>query len=54
VPKSKVEAVNVMLEERHKALLQLKENLRKAQERMKRLADEHRTERKFSVGDGFI
>ncbi|KAJ4784848.1 polyprotein [Rhynchospora pubera] len=50
-PKSAVEAVNKMFEERHQLNLQLKEHLMKAHERMKRYADTKRIERMFNVGD---
>ncbi|KAJ1686917.1 hypothetical protein LUZ63_018307 [Rhynchospora breviuscula] len=50
-PKSMVESVNKMFQERHHLNLQLKEHLRKAHERMKKFADNKRIERKFSVGD---
>jgi hypothetical protein len=50
-PKSNVEAVNQVLQERHQILLKLKEQLHKAQDRMKKLADIKRTERQFKVGD---
>ncbi|KAJ3690878.1 hypothetical protein LUZ61_020042 [Rhynchospora tenuis] len=50
-PRCIVQAVDSWMKERHMALLQLKENLRKAQERMKRYADENRSEREFKSGD---
>ena len=50
-PKSRIESVNVFMQDRQTTLAQLKANLLKAQERMKFYADKHRTERKFSVGD---
>ena len=49
-PRSAVEAVNAVLKDRHEALQQLKENLKKAQERMKYYADRKRTERQFEKG----
>lgn len=51
IPSSKVAAVDDVLKERHQVLIELKENLHKAQERMKRYADKSRTERKFIKGD---
>lgn len=50
-PKSVVESVNVFLRDRQTALVQLKANLKKAQNRMKKNDDKHRSERKFSEGD---
>ncbi|KAJ4801510.1 polyprotein [Rhynchospora pubera] len=50
-PKSTIEAVNEMMKERHQWIVELKEQLKKSQDRMKKWADEKRTERKFSVGD---
>jgi Integrase core domain len=50
IPDSKVEAVDKLLKERHTILVQLKEQLTKAQERMKLYADKKRHERHFSVG----
>lgn len=50
-PKSQVEAVNTFLRDRQAAMSQLKLNLQKAQERMKRNDDQHRSERKFKKGD---
>lgn len=43
--------MNEMLNNRQEVLRQLKENLRKSQERMKLYADSHRTERQFKAGD---
>jgi len=51
IPSSKVAAVDEVLKERHQALLELKENLMKAQHRMKRYADQNRSERKLEKGD---
>ncbi|XP_078166228.1 uncharacterized protein LOC144560881 [Carex rostrata] len=51
IPNSKVEAVNELIREKQSALVQLREQLLKAQERMKRFADKSRTERHFSIGD---
>jgi len=48
-PKSNVEAVNQVLQERHQINLKLKEQLHKAQDRMKKLADSKRTSRQFKV-----
>jgi transposase InsO family protein len=50
-PRSHVAAVDSLLHDRHKALLQLRSNLLIAQEHMKKFADQSRTERSFSVGD---
>ncbi|KAJ4733316.1 polyprotein [Rhynchospora pubera] len=50
-PKSNVEAVDKMLKERHLVMSELKQQLIKAQERMKRFADNKRTERQFEVGE---
>ncbi|KAJ1702741.1 hypothetical protein LUZ63_002520 [Rhynchospora breviuscula] len=49
-PKCEVQAVDELLRERHQALLGLQQQLRKAQERMKRYADKNRSEREFQVG----
>lgn len=43
--------VDRSLQAREQAIEILKHNLQKAQNRMKQLADKHRSERKFSVGD---
>jgi Chromo (CHRromatin Organisation MOdifier) domain len=51
MPKSSVEAVNELMKDRHQLVLQLKQQLHKAQERMNRFADEKRVERSFEVGD---
>jgi Integrase zinc binding domain len=50
VPVSRVEAVDEVLRERHSTMQQLKEQLKKAQEKMKLFADRKRVERHFSVG----
>ncbi|KAJ4780790.1 polyprotein [Rhynchospora pubera] len=50
-PKCTVEAVNVVLRDRQQILTDLRSQLVKAQERMKKLADIHRSEREFSKGD---
>lgn len=50
-PKSANEAVNEVLRDRQITLQGLKEQLRRAQERMKKFADRRRTERKFKTGD---
>ncbi|KAJ4815745.1 polyprotein [Rhynchospora pubera] len=50
-PKSNVEAVNTVLKERHQVLLELKQQLLKSQERMKKFADAKRIERHFEIGD---
>ncbi|KAJ4750063.1 polyprotein [Rhynchospora pubera] len=49
-PKSQVEAVNEVLKERHQTLLELRQNLQKAQARMKKQADTRRSERQLHVG----
>ncbi|RWR84947.1 Ty3/gypsy retrotransposon protein [Cinnamomum micranthum f. kanehirae] len=46
-----VAAMDDELRDREKALILLKDNLRKAQAQMKQNADKHRTEREFAVGD---
>ncbi|XP_027083473.2 uncharacterized protein [Coffea arabica] len=48
---AKVAIVGDYLRERHKVDTTLKQNLKLAQERMKKYADERRSERKFEVGD---
>jgi hypothetical protein len=45
-PRSKVESVNALLKDRQSTIAQLRSNLVKAQERVKKLADKHRSERK--------
>ncbi|KAJ3707739.1 hypothetical protein LUZ61_011444 [Rhynchospora tenuis] len=50
-PKSNVEAVNILLRDRQQMLTELKGNLVRAQERMKKQSDSGRTERAFSKGD---
>jgi hypothetical protein len=50
-PKSTIEAVDSLLHQRHRAMTQLKSNLLQAQQRMKKFADQHRTERSFGTGD---
>jgi transposase InsO family protein len=50
-PRSNIEAVNILLHDRHRALTQLKANLLRAQDRMKKFADQNRTERSFKIGD---
>ncbi|KAJ3684341.1 hypothetical protein LUZ61_013505 [Rhynchospora tenuis] len=49
--KSSDQAVHTFLQDRQKALSQLKDSLSKAQSRMKKYADLKRTERTFAVGD---
>ncbi|KAJ4764940.1 polyprotein [Rhynchospora pubera] len=44
-------AVNSLLKDRQRALSQIRDNLLKAQDRMKKYADLKRTERQFQVGD---
>lgn len=51
IPRSQVESVNIFLKDRQATLAQLKLNLKKAQERMRKNEDRHRSERKFVVGD---
>lgn len=48
---SSVESVDCSLRAREMVIHQLKHNLAKAQHRMKQLADKHRTDRQFTVGD---
>nr|XP_027067300.1 uncharacterized protein LOC113692891 [Coffea arabica] len=48
---AKVAVVRDYLRERHKVDIPLKQNLIQAQERMKRYADERRSERRFEVGN---
>ncbi|KAJ4810364.1 polyprotein [Rhynchospora pubera] len=49
-PKSSVEAVNQVLKDRHQVMWELKQQLQKSQDRMKKFADTKRTERVFEVG----
>ncbi|KAJ3703314.1 hypothetical protein LUZ61_007019 [Rhynchospora tenuis] len=51
VIRSSNQVVNGMMRDRQQVLSQLKENLVKAQARMKKYADLHRCERHFAVGD---
>jgi ribosomal protein L21E len=51
IPKGANPAVNAILADRQQAIHQLREQLLKAQARMKKWADLKRTERSFSVGD---
>lgn len=51
IPKSQVESVNIFLQDRQSTLAQLKCNLKRAQERMRKNEDKHRSERKFAEGD---
>lgn len=48
---TKVDVVARSLEEREKMILLLKFHLMRAQHRMKQVADEHRMERSFNIGD---
>lgn len=48
---SKVEEVNIMIKERNLILDELKENLIKAQERIKRVTDKKIREIEFEVGE---
>jgi RNase H-like domain found in reverse transcriptase/Reverse transcriptase (RNA-dependent DNA polymerase)/Retroviral aspartyl protease/Integrase zinc binding domain len=50
-PRSRVANVNTLLRDRQAALAQLKSNLKRAQERMKKNADLKRSERAFAIGD---
>jgi Chromo (CHRromatin Organisation MOdifier) domain len=50
-PKSSIEAVDMLLRTRHRQLTQLRFNLLKAHERMKKFTDTNRTEQKFDVSD---
>jgi hypothetical protein len=50
-PRSRVEAVDIFLKERHETFTQLRANLLKAQDRMKKNANQKRIERHFSIGD---
>jgi hypothetical protein len=49
-PKSKVEEVKKAMQERHGMIGELKRQLIKTQDRMKKFADEKKTEREFRVG----
>jgi hypothetical protein len=51
IPKGANQAVNEVLQERQMAIQNLKEQLKRAQERMKKQADRKRSSRKFSKGD---
>jgi Integrase core domain/Chromo (CHRromatin Organisation MOdifier) domain len=51
VPKSPNQAVNDLLVERQSTIRVLREQLLRAQDRMKRFADKKRSERSFQVGD---
>lgn len=46
-----MEAIDEMLKKKEELLFQLRKNLVKAQERMKRFAHSKRSERHFAVGD---
>ncbi|KAJ4807602.1 polyprotein [Rhynchospora pubera] len=50
-PRCSVESVNEMLRQRQQMLVSLRNQLVKAQERMKKFADSRRSERHFSKGD---
>ncbi|KAJ4745598.1 polyprotein [Rhynchospora pubera] len=50
-PKSSIESVNEVLRERQQMLVNLKLQLMRAQERMKKFADAKRSERHFNTGD---
>ncbi|KAJ4783151.1 polyprotein [Rhynchospora pubera] len=49
-PRSDVQSVNEVIKEKHQVLLELQQQLKKAQERMKRFSDNKRIERQFTVG----
>ncbi|KAJ4821432.1 polyprotein [Rhynchospora pubera] len=49
-PRSDVQTVNEVIKERHQVLLELQQELKRAQERMKKFSDNNRIERHFSVG----
>ncbi|KAJ4807690.1 polyprotein [Rhynchospora pubera] len=51
IPRCNVESVNVVLKERQQILSELRSQLIKAQERMKRQDDSQRSERQFHKGD---
>jgi hypothetical protein len=51
LPSSKVQVVDKMFKERYNSILQLKEQLHKAQEKIKLFANRKRHERHLSVGD---
>lgn len=50
-PRSQVESVNALLKDRQSQIAQLRSNLVKAQERMKKFEDKHRSERKIEKRD---
>jgi hypothetical protein len=50
-PKSEIEAVNTPLKDRHRTLIQLKANLVRAQDRMRKFIDRNRTKRHFNAGE---
>jgi hypothetical protein len=50
-PSSSIDVVGVLLCHRHRSLIQLRDNLLKAQHRRKKFADQHRIERKFNKDD---
>ncbi|KAJ1685411.1 hypothetical protein LUZ63_016801 [Rhynchospora breviuscula] len=49
-PKSEVQSVNDVIKERHQTLIELQQQLKKAQERVKKFADRKRSERQIPVG----
>jgi hypothetical protein len=51
LPRSKVQVVNEIMQERHKIIEELRRQLFKAQDKMKKFADGKRSERSFQVGD---
>ncbi|XP_021719086.1 uncharacterized protein LOC110686805 [Chenopodium quinoa] len=48
------DAIDRSLQQRNAAISMLKENLLRAQNRIKQLADKHRSERQFAVGDWIV
>ena len=48
---SKIELMDIILLKREEMLKLIKFHMKRAQDRMKQLADKHRSERQFSVGD---
>jgi hypothetical protein len=51
IPKSSNQAVTDLITDRQQAMQELKFHLTQAQAKMKKYADQHRTERHLSVGD---
>jgi hypothetical protein len=50
-PRSQIAAIDTLLRDQHHSLTQLRANLTKAQNQMKKYTDLNHTERKFEVGD---